>query len=57
MKNFRKVQYEKCNCETNQKATIKMNQTRFVILKKKGQTKNLNFNKASVKFEGSDAPF
>ena len=31
--------------------TIKMNQTRFVILQKKGQTKNLNFNKASVKFE------
>ena len=31
--------------------TIKKNQTRFVILQKKGSTKNLNFNKASVKFE------
>ena len=31
--------------------TIKKNQTRFVILQKKGPTKNLNFNKASVKFE------
>ena len=31
--------------------TIKKNQTRFVILQKKGQTKNFNFNKASVKFE------
>ena len=31
--------------------TIKKNQTRFVILQKKGTTKNLNFNKASVKFE------
>ena len=31
--------------------TIKKNQTRFVILQKKGSTKSLNFNKASVKFE------
>ena len=31
--------------------TIKKNQTRFVILQKKDSTKNLNFNKASVKFE------
>jgi len=31
--------------------TIKKNQTRFVILQKKDPTKNLNFNKASVKFE------
>ena len=31
--------------------TIKKNQTRFVILQKKVPTKNLNFNKASVKFE------
>ena len=31
--------------------TIKKNQTRFVILQKKRQTKNLDFNKASVKFE------
>ena len=31
--------------------TIKKNQTRFVILQKKDTTKNLNFNKASVKFE------
>ena len=31
--------------------TIKKNQTRFVILQKKGPNKNLNFNKASVKFE------
>lgn len=31
--------------------TIKKNQTRFVILQKKCPTKNLNFNKASVKFE------
>ena len=31
--------------------TIKKNQTRFVILQKKSPTKNLNFNKASVKFE------
>ncbi len=31
--------------------TIKKNQTRFVILQKKSLTKNLNFNKASVKFE------
>jgi prephenate dehydratase len=31
--------------------TIKKNQTRFVILRKKGQNKNLDFNKASVKFE------
>ena len=31
--------------------TIKKNQTRFVILQKKGSTKNLNFNKSSLKFE------
>ena len=31
--------------------TIKKNQTRFVILQKKDSSKNLNFNKASVKFE------
>ena len=31
--------------------TIKKNQTRFVILQKKGPTKNLNFNKSSLKFE------
>ena len=31
--------------------TIKKNQTRFVILQKKDSTKNLIFNKASVKFE------
>ena len=31
--------------------TIKKNQTRFVILQKIGPNKNLNFNKASVKFE------
>ena len=31
--------------------TIKKNQTRFFILQKKIPTKNINFNKASVKFE------
>ena len=31
--------------------TIKKNQTRFFIIQKKVPTKNLNFNKASVKFE------